>query len=345
MKITFFHYHLKTGGVTTVLRGQVAAIREVCDTLVITGDRAGTAWPCEVVEIPEIGYDRPDSPPHAPQPVADKIWKAIWILAGATCARPRSTLAKNRCFLQDVEPAGAVRGSLFFYNDDFAEDGRNSGASSVSYLRTVITASSIPGIARSSSEPGSTLPESAPGSQRHPAPADRKAPSRTARPLPDPRHWRKNLGEAILLLVDLQNGQRLDVSQPPNSSQDIASYRAWKRYVKEKRLNLNFDVGQKVDFFALVGAAGRVDRHREHCGGIRFPFCSPGRPDCCCGDASSGRSAGISNKTVSGWTIFTTGSKGPVRLARPGRLFPAMACGGTGCRGCLRCTRPSHRRP
>ena len=69
---------------------------------------------------------------------------------------------------------------------------------------------------------------------------------------------RKNLGEAILLSLYLRNGQRLDVSQPPNSPQDIASYRAWKRYVKEKRLNVNFDVGQKVDFSALVGAAASM---------------------------------------------------------------------------------------
>jgi hypothetical protein len=69
---------------------------------------------------------------------------------------------------------------------------------------------------------------------------------------------RKNLGEAILLSLFLRNGQRLDVSQPPNSPQDIASYWAWKRYVKEKRLNVNFDVGQKIDFFTLVGTAASM---------------------------------------------------------------------------------------
>ena len=66
MKIAFVHYHLKTGGVTTVLKRQIAAIQGACETLVLTGDRAATELPCKVVEIPELGYDQPGvSPPAA----------------------------------------------------------------------------------------------------------------------------------------------------------------------------------------------------------------------------------------------------------------------------------------
>lgn len=33
MKIAFIHYHLKTGGVTSVLKQQVETLRDVCDVL------------------------------------------------------------------------------------------------------------------------------------------------------------------------------------------------------------------------------------------------------------------------------------------------------------------------
>ena len=37
MRIAFVHYHLKTGGVTTVIKRQVDAIQNTCDVLTITG--------------------------------------------------------------------------------------------------------------------------------------------------------------------------------------------------------------------------------------------------------------------------------------------------------------------
>jgi len=38
MKIAFIHYHLKTGGVTTVLKQQVEVLRDTCDIMVLTGE-------------------------------------------------------------------------------------------------------------------------------------------------------------------------------------------------------------------------------------------------------------------------------------------------------------------
>jgi hypothetical protein len=261
MKIVFLHYHLKTGGVTTVLRGQIAAIRKVCDTLVITGDRAGTALPCEVVEIPEIGYDLPESPPHAPQLVADKILKAIsnaWPRGCDVLHVHNPTLAKNRCFLRVLNRLQKAGIHLFLQIHDFSEDGR-PGA----YFREPYPADCHYGVINSRDREiliragldaaGVHLVPNA----IHPLPVETRRPE----PLvlyPIRAIRRKNLGEAILLSLFLRNSQRLDVTQPPNSPQDIASYGAWKHYVKEKRLNVNFDVGQKVDFFALVGAAASM---------------------------------------------------------------------------------------
>ena len=338
MKIAFLHYHLKTGGVTTVLRGQIAAIREVCDTLVLTGDRAGTAWPCEVVEIPEIGYDRPDSPPHAPQPVADKILKAIsnaWPRGCDVLHVHNPTLAKNRCFLRVLNRLQQSGVPLFLQIHDFAEDGRPGAYFREPYPTDchygVINSRDREILLRAGLDPAGVhlVPNAI-----QPLPVEKRRPE----PLvlyPIRAIRRKNLGEAILLSLFLQNGQRLDVSQPPNSPQDIASYRAWNRYVKEKRLNVNFDVGQKVDFLALVGAAA-VDGHHEHYGGIRFILSR----------ALDGRIAVVGTQARGGLPGFRTkrGPAGPsLRPARRSRStgstqmpFPALACGGIGGRGCLR---------
>jgi hypothetical protein len=79
MKIAFVHYHLKTGGVTTVLKAaDCMAIQGACDVLVLTGDRAAAELPCKVVEIPELGYDQPGiSKPPVPDRVAQRVLKAL----------------------------------------------------------------------------------------------------------------------------------------------------------------------------------------------------------------------------------------------------------------------------
>ena len=57
MKITYIHYHLKTGGVTTVLKQQVEAVKNDVDLLVLTGEPSPDPFPAEVVCLPGLGYD------------------------------------------------------------------------------------------------------------------------------------------------------------------------------------------------------------------------------------------------------------------------------------------------
>jgi hypothetical protein len=77
MKIAFVHYHLKTGGVTTVLKRQIMAIRGACDALVMTGDRAAAQLPCKVVEIPELGYDHPGIAKPPPDRIVEQVLKVL----------------------------------------------------------------------------------------------------------------------------------------------------------------------------------------------------------------------------------------------------------------------------
>ena len=103
MRIAFIHYHLKTGGVTTVLRQQVEAVRSTCDVLVLTGAPPESSFPCHVVHIPGLGYDGPDPDRLAPEDVAASIIKAInqeWKGGCDLVHVHNPTLAKNRNFLK-----------------------------------------------------------------------------------------------------------------------------------------------------------------------------------------------------------------------------------------------------
>ena len=56
MKVAYLHYHLKTGGVTTVLKQQLAALARQIEQLVITGHPPTTPLDADTVHIPELGY-------------------------------------------------------------------------------------------------------------------------------------------------------------------------------------------------------------------------------------------------------------------------------------------------
>ena len=58
MKVAILHYHLKTGGVTTVIERQVEALQGLCDFVVLSGDRDKTRLSCPMVDIPELDYPK-----------------------------------------------------------------------------------------------------------------------------------------------------------------------------------------------------------------------------------------------------------------------------------------------
>ena len=117
MKIAFIHYHLKTGGVTTVLRQQVEALMDTCDMLVLTGAAPETPLPCDTIRIPELGYDRPDQKPLDPKDVAASIIKAINLKWKSGCDLVHvhnPFLAKNKNFLKILKELQHRNIKLFF---------------------------------------------------------------------------------------------------------------------------------------------------------------------------------------------------------------------------------------
>ncbi len=257
MKIAFIHYHLKTGGVTTVLRQQVAAIKDDCEVLVFTGTPPDQPFPADTITIKGLGYDVSCPDPPAPKDIASSIIKAIVSKFGGQCSVlhiHNPTLAKNKHFLSILNCLQRYNVRLFLQIHDFAEDGRP-----LSYYSDEYPSDCHYGVINSH-DFGLLLKAGLKTDGLHKIfnivkdfdlkPADRSPQPHVLYPIRAIR--RKNIGEAILLSLFFQEGESLVITLPPNSSVDIDSYRGWKSFVQDYALKVEFDAGLEHDFSDLV---------------------------------------------------------------------------------------------
>jgi hypothetical protein len=257
MKIAFIHYHLKTGGVTTVLRQQVEAIKDDCEVLVFTGTPPDQPFPADTITIKGLGYDVFCPNPPAPEDIAASIIKAIVSKFGGQCSVlhiHNPTLVKNKHFLSILKCLQQYNVRLFLQIHDFAEDGRP-----LSYYSDEYPSDCHYGVINSR-DFGLLLKAGLKTDGLHKIfnivkefdlkPSDRSAQPRVLYPIRAIR--RKNIGEAILLSLFFQKGESLVITLPPNSPVDINSYKGWKSFVERNALKVEFDAGLAHDFSDLV---------------------------------------------------------------------------------------------
>ena len=257
MKIAFIHYHLKTGGVTTVLRQQVEAIKDDCEVLVFTGMPPDQPFPAETITIKGLGYDVFCPNPPAPEDIASSIINAIGAKFGGPCSVlhvHNPTLAKNKQFLSILKCLQRYNLHLFLQIHDFAEDGRP-----LSYYSDDYPSDCHYGVINSP-DFGLLLKAGLKTNGLHKIfnivkDFDLKASDRSPQPrvlYPIRAIRRKNIGEAILLSLFFQKGESLVITLPPNSPVDINSYKGWKSFVENNALRVEFDAGLEHDFSDLV---------------------------------------------------------------------------------------------
>ncbi len=263
MKIAFLHYHLKTGGVTTVLQQQIKAVSPACEVMLLTGEMPESTGRIETRTIPGIGYDIPGDTLHDPGQVADAAVNAIFNYWPDGCDIlhvHNPTLAKNRNFLKILKALQSRGITLFLQIHDFAEDGRpqnyfHDEEYPVDCHYGVINSRDYNILLKCGLKPHglhrvfntiTPLPRK-----------DKKAvadyvlyPVRAIR--------RKNIGEALFLSLFLAHGESLRITLPPNSPMDWKSYSDWKRFVKTHRLAVEFEAGLNNDFSDLVCNAGSL---------------------------------------------------------------------------------------
>ena len=262
MKIALVHYHLKTGGVTTVLKQQVAALQPACECLVLTGDRANAELPCKILEIQRLGYDQPGARPINAERVAGQVMDALnqhWPGGCDIIHVHNPLIAKNSHFLGIIKLLQQAGATLFLQLHDFAEDGRPT----VYYLEEypvdchygVINMRDKKIMQKAGLEDTGLhyLPNAI-----NPLPTETSIGHKPLVLYPVRAIRRKNIGEAILLSMFLPKGKRLAITQPPNSPADAVSYRDWVRWISDNRLPVDVEAGRKMPFARLVGEAESV---------------------------------------------------------------------------------------
>ena len=261
MKIAFLHYHLKPGGVTTVIKQQINAVKGDCEILVISGQAPENNFPFKTVVIPEIGYNPPRTQQPSPEKTANKITNAIsdyWQSGCDVLHVHNPLLAKNSQFLKILSVLFEKNIRLFLQIHDFAEDGRpwvyyadESYPSDCHF--GVINSRDFDillksGLKRSGLHlllnmvtPFNIEPEKKISSDivLYPVRAIR----------------RKNIGEAIFLSLFFQKNEDLAVTLPPNSPRDWKHYNGWKQFAVKNKLNIIFEASDTYDFTDLVKSA------------------------------------------------------------------------------------------
>lgn len=258
MKIAFIHYHLKQGGVTSVLKHQIEALKDNCEILLLTGEPPLASFSADTVHVPGLGYYNGTGSRdiYDPEKVADAVQKAILEKFKGECDIlhvHNPVLAKNRNFLKILYFLQKSGMRLFLQIHDFAEDGRplsffagseyphdshygviNSRDYEI-LLRSGLTEKGLHYL------PNAVVPLNCNG---------KDSGNNILYPVRGIR--RKNIGEAILLSLFFKNDETLSITLPPNSQPDIDSFMGWKKFISSNRLKVNFDAGLKNDFNELV---------------------------------------------------------------------------------------------
>ena len=261
MKIAYLHYHLKPGGVTTVIKQQIDAVKNACEVLVITGSPPIDNFPAETVVIPGVGYTQPDITPESPENIAQAIIHAIhnkWKTGCDLLHVHNPLLAKNKNLLNILSAIRKKGVRLFLQVHDFAEDGRPwsyyaKDTYPIDSHFGVINSRDFETLIKSGLKPNglhllanTVTPLKIDG---------KKGIHKEIVLYPVRAIRRKNIGEALLLSLFFPNNETLAITLPPNSPRDWITYDGWKKFAHDNGLNVIFEAADQYNFTDLVKSA------------------------------------------------------------------------------------------
>ncbi|MFC2140109.1 hypothetical protein ACFLQ1_00130 [Candidatus Auribacterota bacterium] len=269
MRIVLFHYHLKPGGVTTVIRHQIAALKNSCEVIIMTGEKPQEKWPVPIVVIPDLSYKLNAFSPKKTNKIAGDIINYIskkWKNGCDVLHVHNPLLAKNKNLLKILNVLQHKGIKLFLQIHDFAEDGRVLSYFSEEYPAHchygVINSRDYHILLKSGLRPEGLHKIS---NIIMPLKTLKKSSTKEKNLILYPVRGirRKNLGEAILLSLFLKNNETIGITLPPSSekntlSKDVPFYLKWKEFVKANHLNFSFELGIKHDFRELVTNAKMI---------------------------------------------------------------------------------------
>ncbi len=259
MKIVFIHYHLKTGGVTTVIRHQAAALQAAgWDVMILTGEAPPSDFPFSASFIPGLGYEHMLEGDHSAENVFRAILNTIqrrWPEGPDVIHIHNPTLAKNRilqAILKKLQSSGLT---LLCQIHDFAEDGRKDAYFDEAYVAdchyAVVNQRDYQLLLDAGLDPKGCHILPNPISTPH-IQADLSHHEQDPVLYPIRAIRRKNIGEAILLSLYLNPPGWVQITLPPNSPGDFGPYNHWREFVQRHSLTVQFESGVDGDFSMLV---------------------------------------------------------------------------------------------
>ncbi|MFW5989738.1 MAG: hypothetical protein ACOCPQ_05835, partial [Desulfosudaceae bacterium] len=266
-----YPYHLKPGGVTTVIKRQINATRSVNDYIVLTGeapagndsaeDDSAGRFPAEIAVIPGLAYDdQPDRPEVSAEETVAAIIKAIrtkWNKGCDLIHIHNPLLAKNKQFLKIIRGLQASGMRLFLQVHDFAEDGRpRHYFADEPYPENchwgVINSRDRDILVAAGARPEGVHLIS---NSVSPFKASRKRGRERLALYPVRAIRRKNIGEALLLSLFFEKVDQLAITLPPNSPADMPGYKSWQDFAGAHHLPVLFAASSSRDFDELVAEA------------------------------------------------------------------------------------------
>jgi glycosyltransferase involved in cell wall biosynthesis len=258
MKIAILHYHLRRGGVTTVIGHQLRALAGAADALAIAGevppDYAG-----EAAEVPGVAYDG-IAPDRDPDETAQEIVDLIRERFGGPCDVlhvHNPTIRKNSRFLRILTALRERGVRLFLQIHDFAEDWRaasvyDGGEYPSDCHYGVLNSRDRGFLIDSGLKPAGVhllfnVVPPLPGLERAERPDRIVYPVRAIR--------RKNLGEAMLLSLFLPGGVKTAVTLPPTNPRDLPFYELLRDFSRRRGFPVELEVGLSAPLGEVLGRA------------------------------------------------------------------------------------------
>jgi glycosyltransferase involved in cell wall biosynthesis len=269
MRIALLHYHLRRGGVTSVIINQAQALMEAGDeALVIAGEDSPELPGISRAVVEELRYDSdrnipPESDPEELDRRARELADRILAAMQARWGRPADILHahnpllhKNAALIRALDILQNRGLCLLLQNHDLPEDFRpNVYARSEEYPANchyaVINSRDRSFLQRAGLKPAGL--HLLPNEVRPISPSAR--PDRSRYVYPVRALQRKNIGEALLLSLFIPPGKTVAITLPPTTERDICIYREWMDFARELDLRVEFELGLKESLEDVYGSA------------------------------------------------------------------------------------------
>ncbi len=292
MKIVIVHYHLRPGGVTSVIRQQVTILAKLlpnAEIVVLVGenDPSFDQLPCTVVIDPNLDYYVPRNANEAADREKALLKKCISQLSSSTTIFHihNPTLGKNPCLTGAIHLLAHRDVKIISFCHDFSEDRPANQLINEKYATwcstsvkdflypdmdtihyATINSADLLRLRTREFKKSTT--------QLIPSPVQKSAATAVNRSdvviilgLNSSKEWifypvraieRKNIGEFILMaLIDGGSREWLLARSPANEN-EIPLYEKWVSLARDKNIQIHFDVVENIAFSDLMNSADKI---------------------------------------------------------------------------------------